>query len=80
MESIIKFLKKNWTLLSILFTIISSLVTGIIYAVQRVSKAETTIATLNDWVSAHDDAIQAQHDDILKLKEDERLREAGLLR
>jgi hypothetical protein len=80
METIIKFAKKNWGVISIVGTILSSLATGAWYVVERIAKTEATISTLNDWVQDHDDAIQAQHDDILKLKEDERLREAGLLK
>ncbi len=80
METIIKFVKKNTFVLSIIGTILSSLATGAWYVVERIAKTEATIVTLNDWVSDHDDAIQAEHDDILKLKEDERLREAGLLK
>jgi hypothetical protein len=80
MNTIIKFVKKNWTVLSIVGTILSSLATGAWYVVERIAKTETTIATLNDWVQDHDDAIQAQHDDLTVLKEDERLREAGLLK
>ena len=80
MKSIIQFIKRNTLILSILGTILSSLATGAWYVAQRITKTEATIATLNDWVQDHDDSIQAQHDDITILKEDERLREAGLLK
>ena len=78
METIIKFAKKNWGVISIVGTILSSLATGAWYVVERIAKAEATVSTLSDWVSDHDDAIQAQHDDILKLKTLEEAREKGI--
>lgn len=80
MQAIIKWTKRNGVLLSVIGTVLSSLATGTFYVVRRIANTESTVATLNDWVQDHDDTIQAQHDDILKLKEDERLREAGLLK
>ena len=80
MEKIIKYLKKNWGVISIVGTLLSSFCTGAWYVVERIAKAENTITNLSTWVSGHDDDIQNLHDDVLKLKEDERIREAGLLK
>jgi len=80
MSTVISWAKKNGVILSIAGTVLSSLATGAFYAVQRMAKTEATIATLNDWVQDHDDAIKTQDHDLTVLKEDERLREAGLLK
>lgn len=78
MEKIIKFLAKYWTILSIVFTIVSTLGTGAIYLVKRITASETTITNLNTWVSDHEDTLTDHDKRISKLEEDERLREAGL--
>ena len=78
--SIIKLIQKYWVYISVSFTIISSLGTGAWYIKGKIDTLTSTVAATNDWVSDHDDDIQALHDDTLKLKEDERLREAGLLK
>ena len=75
MESIIQTVKKYWFLVSILFTIISSIVTGLCWFYGKIDALNDKVNDTNQWVEDHDAAIQAQHDDIVRLKEDERLRE-----
>jgi hypothetical protein len=80
MEKIFKLISKYWFLISLIGTLASTAVTEAWYFVGRIEKGEAALATLQSWVGDHDDAITAQHDDLTKLKEDERLREAGLLK
>ena len=76
----LKLIQKYWFHISLAFTIISSLATGGWYLKGKIDQLTDTVADTNKWVQDHDDDIQALHDDTLKLKEDERLREAGLLK
>ncbi len=76
----LKWIQKNWFYISLAFTLISSLVTGIWMIDQKIDGLVTKVNETNSWVEGHDDDIQNLHDDVLKLKEDERLREAGLLK
>jgi cell division protein FtsL len=78
MEKLIKLLTKYWTIISIVFTILSTLATGVFYVVHRIATAETTITNLNTWISDHEDTLTDHDKRISKLEEDERLREAGL--
>jgi cell division protein FtsL len=78
MSKIIKFLTTYWTIISIVFTILSSLATGAFYVVHRIATAETTITNLNSWVTDHEDILTDHDKRISKLEEDERLRETGL--
>ncbi len=80
MEKILKLLSKYWFIISLCGTLASTAITEAWYFVDRMEKSEAAMTDLQSWVSDHDDAIQVQHDDLLKLKEDERLREAGLLK
>ena len=75
METIIQFFKKYWTIISIIFTIISSFVTAIWWVYNKADKINDTVTETQQWVSDHDDDIKALHDDVIRLKEDERLRE-----
>jgi hypothetical protein len=77
MSNIIKWATKNWTIISIVFTIVSSIVTGGWYLKGKIDASADTLNDVKEWVSSHDDDIQALHDDVLKLKEDQRLRESG---
>jgi len=76
----LKLIQKYWFQISLAFTIISSLATGGWYLKGKIDALTDTVADTNKWVQDHDDDIQTLHDDTLKLKEDERLREAGLLK
>jgi hypothetical protein len=80
MERIVTAIRKYWFIISLISTAVSSAATGAWYLIGRMEKGEATVASLQSWVQDHDDAIASQHDDILVLKEDERLREAGKLR
>lgn len=80
MEALIDLVSKYWKVLSLCFTLLSSLGTGAYYFVKRIEKAETTVASLRDWVSDHDDTLTDHDKRLSKLEEDERLREAGLLK
>jgi hypothetical protein len=77
-NKLLKFLNKYWIILSICATIITSLLTWGWHLKGRIDADEDKINDMSAWVSAHDDDIQTIHDDLNKLKEDERLREAGL--
>jgi hypothetical protein len=80
MQALFDLIGKYWKVLSLCFTLLSSLVTGAYYFVERIKKAEATVASLNAWVSDHDDTLTDHDKRISKLEEDERLREAGLLK
>lgn len=80
MQALIDLISKYWKILSLVFTLLSSLGTGAWYFIQRIQKAEATVASLNSWVSDHDDTLTDHDKRISKLEEDERLREAGLLK
>lgn len=75
----LKLIQKYWFYISLIFTLLSSLATGGWYLKGKIDAQADTITDLNKWIQDHDDAIQTLHDDTLKLKEDERLRETGLL-
>jgi hypothetical protein len=77
MEKIIDLLNRYWVVVSIVSTILSGIATGGWYLKNRIEKAEATLTSTNEWVQTHDDSINQLHDDVLKLKEDERLREIG---
>jgi hypothetical protein len=78
MNIVMKFLTKYWMFLSIGFTLLSSLVTGGWWLYGKIDKLNDTVNATNQWVQSHDDSINELHDDVTKLKEDERLRESGL--
>jgi hypothetical protein len=80
MEKIFKLISKYWFIISLVGTLASTALTEAWYFVGRIEKGEAALASLQSWVGDHDDAISDQHDDILILKEDERLRQAGLLK
>lgn len=75
MDQIIEFCKKYWAIISIIFTIISSFVTGLWWVYNKADKVNDTVTATNQWVQDHDDELKTQHDDLVRLKEDERLRE-----
>jgi len=75
-----KFLDKYWIILSVCSTVVSS---GVMWGLHTMSRIDAVVDQVKDtasWVQDNEDEIKTQHDDILKLKEDERLREAGLLK
>jgi hypothetical protein len=78
MEKIIKFLGKYWTILSIVFTILSSVVTGGWWLYNRIDKLNDTVNETNQWVQTHDDSINDLHDDVLRLKTLEEAKEKGI--
>lgn len=80
MQALIDLISKYWKIISLCLTVLSSLSTGAWYFVQRIEKAEATVASLNAWVTDHDDTLTDHDKRISKLEEDERLREAGLLK
>jgi len=76
----LKWINKYWFLISIIFTILSSCATGVWMAYNKFDALNDKVNDTNQWVQDHDDELKALHDDNIKLKEDERLREAGLLK
>ena len=77
MNKLIKWFTKYWLILSVCFTIISSLVTWSMHLKSRIDMDEDILKDTKEWVADHEDDLQQLHDDILKLKEDQRLRENG---
>lgn len=80
MGELIALIQKYWMIISISFTILSSVLTGGWYLKGKIDTLTTTVDATNDWVSDHEDDLQRHEHDITVLKEDERLREAGLLK
>jgi hypothetical protein len=80
MEKYLKLLGKYWFIISLVGTVVSTLVTEAYYFIGRMERAEATVATLQAWVSDHDDTLTDHGTQLSILKEDERLREAGLLK
>lgn len=76
---ILKWFQKNWFYISLAFTLLSSLATGLWMFKGQIDDLKSKVTATDSWVSDHDD-IQALHDKVLILSEDERLREAGLLK
>ena len=76
----LKWIMKWWKHISIIFTIVSSAASGVWWANGKFTDLVTKVNATNAWVQDHDDSISDLHDDVIKLKEDERLREAGLLK
>lgn len=79
MNDFMKWLKTHWAMLSIMFTIASSLVTGLWALYNKIDSLNDKVNDTASWVQDHEDDLKTQHDSILILKEDERLRELGLL-
>lgn len=75
MSNIIKWATKNWTIISIVFTIISSIVTGGWYLKGKIDASADTLNDLKEWVSSHDDDIQALHDKVIRLEALEEARD-----
>lgn len=75
MGDFIALIQKYWMIISISFTIFSSVLTGGWYLKGKIDTLTATVAQTNDWVSDHDDSITQLHDTVTILKEDERLRE-----
>jgi hypothetical protein len=78
MNKLLKFLNKYWIILSICATVVSSLVTWGFHLKGRIDKDEDTLGDTSEWAANHEDSIQQLHDDMLKLQEDQRLREKGM--
>lgn len=76
----LKWIKKYWFYVSIAFTILSSILSGLWWVNSKFTDLVNKVNETNEWVQTHDDDLQTLHDDTLRLKEDERLREAGLLK
>ncbi|MGH7974810.1 MAG: hypothetical protein ACREBR_04745 [bacterium] len=76
--TLFKLIRKYWAVISIVCTLLSSVITGGWYLKGKIDAQNDLINDLNQWVQGHDDDLQAQHDDLTKLKEDERLRELHL--
>ncbi len=68
-------IKKYWFYISIAFTILSSLATGAWWIHSQIDAVVDKVNDTNDWVESHDNDLKALHDDVVRLKEDERLRE-----
>ena len=77
MNKLLKWMTKYWLIISVCVTIISSLATWSLHLKSRIDKDEDILNDTKQWVSDHDDDLKALHDDVLKLKEDQRLRESG---
>lgn len=80
LNKIMKDIQKYWLLISIGFTILSTIGTIAWNMYGKFDKLNDTVNATNQWVSDHDDDIQQLKADNIRLKEDERLREAGLLK
>jgi hypothetical protein len=80
MDKLLKWLGRYWAIISIIFTIVSSFVTGGWWLYNKIDTLNDKVNETAQWVQSHDDDLKAQHDDLVILKEDERLREAGLLK
>ena len=77
MNKLLKFLSKYWLIISVCITIISSLATWSMHLKSRIDADEDILKDTKEWVASHEDDLQQLHDDVLKLKEDQRLRESG---
>ena len=80
MKHLLDKIKTYWAVISIILTIISSFVTAGWWLYGKIDTLNDKVNETASWVQDHDDDLKAQHDDITRLKEDERLREAGLLK
>jgi hypothetical protein len=80
MDALIEKIQKYWMVISIILTILSSIVTGGWWLYGKIDSLNDKVNETASWVQDHDDDLKANHDSILILKEDERLREAGLLK
>jgi hypothetical protein len=77
MNKIIKWISKHWKILSVCATLVSSLATWTMHLKSRIDTVVDTVNDTKDWVAAHDEDLQQLHEDVLRLKEDQRLREKG---
>jgi len=80
MNKLIKKIQEYWIVISIGFTILSTIATIGWGLYGKFDKLNDTVNATNQWVSDHDYDIQQLKADNIRLKEDERLREAGLLK
>lgn len=71
----LKLIQKHWFYISLAFTILSSIGSGVWWIHSQIDTVIDKVNDTNQWVSDHDDELKAQHDDVVRLKEDERLRE-----
>jgi hypothetical protein len=80
MKELLDRLEKHWFVISAVFTVLSSVVTGGWWLYGKIDKLNDTVNDTQQWVQDHQDTINQHDHDLIILKEDERLREAGLLK
>ena len=75
MNILIKQLTKYWVYISIVFTILSSIVTGGWYLKGKIDQSSDTLIETKITVRSNTVDVKALHDAVLILQEDERIRE-----
>jgi hypothetical protein len=75
MNKIIKWVTNYWAIISVVLTILSSIVTGGWYLKGKIDASADTLNDLKEWVSSHDDDIQALHDKVIRLEALEEARD-----
>ena len=75
MNKIIKLVTKYWAVISVVLTILSSIVTGGWYLKGKIDASADTLNDVKEWVSSHDDDIQALHDKVIRLEALEEARD-----
>jgi len=75
MNKIIKWITKYWAIISVVLTILSSVVTGGWYLKGKIDASADTLNDVKEWVSTHDDDIQALHDKVIRLEALEEARD-----
>jgi len=75
MNKIIKWITKYWATISVVLTILSSVVTGGWYLKGKIDASADTLNDVKEWVSTHDDDIQALHDKVIRLEALEEARD-----
>ena len=75
MNKIIKWVTNYWAIISVVLTILSSIVTGGWYLKGKIDASADTLNDVKEWVSSHDDDIQALHDKVLRLEALEEARD-----
>jgi hypothetical protein len=75
MNKIIKWVTKYWAIISVVLTILSSVVTGGWYLKGKIDASADTLNDVKEWVSTHDDDIQALHDKVIRLEALEEARD-----
>lgn len=75
MNKILKFLTKYWVILSVVFTIISSLATWSLHLKSRIDSDEDILNDTKQWVEDHEDNLKILNDKVIRLEALEEARD-----